>query len=224
MGWLVKLFSLLLVSTVFCNVYAVECITKYDKNGCKKVSYDVGSGMVIEQYQVIYDKDQDGVVDSLDKCSGTPFNSKVDVLGCALTTTPKQVETKSTQDKVLEAVKESQLAVVQLDIEFDTLQSKVKEIYKDEIKKFATYMLKNPSYFAKIVGHTDSKDRYSVNKELSLSRADAVKAALVKQGVKSERMQTVGMGPNEPIASNATAEGRAKNRRIEVIITTKERN
>ena len=66
------------------------------------------------------------------------------------------------------------------------------------------------------VGHTDSVGTDAYNQKLSVRRADAVKAYLVAKGVESNRVYTEGKGEKQPIASNATAEGRAKNRRVEI--------
>jgi len=66
-----------------------------------------------------------------------------------------------------------------------------------------------------IVGHTDYRTSASSEK-LSLQRAEAVKAWLVKKGVSSSRLATKGMGALEPVASNDTPEGRERNKRIEV--------
>jgi adhesin transport system outer membrane protein len=67
-------------------------------------------------------------------------------------------------------------------------------------------------------GHTDSVGSDAYNQRLSLARAEAVKAYLVSNGVDVKRVQTVGKGESEPIADNASAEGRAKNRRVEVTV------
>ncbi|AVO34175.1 outer membrane protein OmpA [Ottowia oryzae] len=66
------------------------------------------------------------------------------------------------------------------------------------------------------VGHTDSVGSDAYNQRLSVRRAEAVKAYLVTKGIERNRIYTEGKGKKQPIASNATAEGRAKNRRVEV--------
>lgn len=66
------------------------------------------------------------------------------------------------------------------------------------------------------VGHTDSIGTAAYNKKLSLRRAEAVKAFLVSHGVAADRIYVSGKGETQPVASNKTAEGRAKNRRVEI--------
>lgn len=79
-------------------------------------------------------------------------------------------------------------------------------------------MVANPDVQVVITGHTDSVGSQQFNQVLSLERAQAVRNWLVQKGIASNRMRTVGRGENEPVASNATDEGRAENRRIEFYV------
>ncbi|MCA9717291.1 MAG: OmpA family protein, partial [Myxococcales bacterium] len=75
-----------------------------------------------------------------------------------------------------------------------------------------------PSIRIEISGHTDSIGDPEYNKDLSRRRAEAVKSYLVENGIAPDRVETRGAGMDEPVASNQTAAGRAKNRRIEFTI------
>jgi OOP family OmpA-OmpF porin len=66
------------------------------------------------------------------------------------------------------------------------------------------------------VGHTDSVGSDAYNQKLSVRRAEAVKAYLVSKGIEKNRVYTEGKGEKQPVADNKTAEGRAKNRRVEI--------
>lgn len=79
-------------------------------------------------------------------------------------------------------------------------------------------MKKNPSVKFDIQGHTDSTGSKDYNYDLSLRRADAVKTYMVGKGIAAERLQTHGYGPDRPVATNTTDEGRQMNRRIEFVI------
>jgi outer membrane protein OmpA-like peptidoglycan-associated protein len=72
---------------------------------------------------------------------------------------------------------------------------------------------------AALEGHTDSTGAAAHNRELSLRRAVAVKAALVVAGMADASVRTVGKGEGQPIASNTTSDGRAQNRRVVIIVT-----
>lgn len=69
-----------------------------------------------------------------------------------------------------------------------------------------------------VVGHTDNTGSASLNQNLSQRRAEAVSSYLQARGVTASRIRTMGMGPNQPIAGNDTEAGRAKNRRVEILI------
>ena len=69
-----------------------------------------------------------------------------------------------------------------------------------------------------VEGHTDSRGSARRNEELSRLRAEAVRDYLLSRGIPSERIRAVGVGPSRPVADNATPEGRANNRRVEIVI------
>ena len=73
-----------------------------------------------------------------------------------------------------------------------------------------------------IEGHTDSTGGEDFNIVLSEKRAQAVKEYLVMRGISADRITTVGAGPSRPIADNSTKEGRAMNRRVEIVLPTPE--
>ncbi len=72
-----------------------------------------------------------------------------------------------------------------------------------------------------VQGYTDSQGSESFNRELSQHRAEAVRTYLVSHGIASDRVTAEGFGPANPVADNATAEGRADNRRVEIIVQPK---
>jgi outer membrane protein OmpA-like peptidoglycan-associated protein len=79
-------------------------------------------------------------------------------------------------------------------------------------------MQDNPSITVTCEGYTDSVGSDAYNLKLSQRRADAAKAYLVKKGIAASRIKTKGHGKADPVASNATAEGRAENRRVEIVV------
>ncbi len=108
---------------------------------------------------------------------------------------------------------------VTLNIEFDTGKSDIKPMYNDEIKQVADFMKAHPDRNVLIQGHTDNVGSEASNVALSQARAKSVKDYLVDRfGIAGDRLQAIGYGPNKPIASNATAEGRQQNRRVEAVV------
>ena len=86
------------------------------------------------------------------------------------------------------------------------------------LDKVADVLLANKTRNLTIEGHTDSKGSDSFNQSLSQHRADAVRDYLVSRSYQSNLIRTNGMGESHPVADNATSEGRANNRRVEIII------
>ncbi|MNS75740.1 Peptidoglycan-binding protein ArfA [compost metagenome] len=70
----------------------------------------------------------------------------------------------------------------------------------------------------RIIGHTDSTGNDGINDPLSLARAESTRNYLTSRGVNGSRIQVQGMGSRQPIATNDTAEGRARNRRVEIFV------
>ena len=100
-------------------------------------------------------------------------------------------------------------------IEFQSNKSIIKAKNNRLLNELSDTALLCPNVKIEIIGHTDSLGNDLKNRELSLSRAKAVVAKLFALGIPLERMEAEGRGESEPIANNATDEGRAKNRRIE---------
>ncbi|MCE5210064.1 MAG: OmpA family protein, partial [Deltaproteobacteria bacterium] len=149
------------------------------------------------------DSDFDGVPDSLDKCPGTPSGTVVDKNGCV-------------------AAAEKKTISMRLKIEFDTDKAVVKKKYHNEIKAVGDFMKEHPDATATIVGHTDNVGNAKKNLTLSKARANSVRQYLIKKfGIKGSRITAIGYGAEKPIASNATKEGRQKNRRIVAVFETK---
>ena len=102
-------------------------------------------------------------------------------------------------------------------IHFESDKSTLDQGATPLLDDLATALKNFPDWGLRIVGHTDATGEPAANEVLSVERADAIKAALVERGVTTERLQAAGVGENRPIASNETPEGRALNRRVELV-------
>lgn len=104
------------------------------------------------------------------------------------------------------------------DVTFDTNSAEVKPGLLSEMDRVAQIMVQYPQTRILVEGHTDSTGKLDYNNRLSLQRAESVKNLLVQRGVAPSRIIANGYGPSQPIATNATAEGRRQNRRVEIKI------
>ncbi len=159
------------------------------------------------------DSDGDGVSDLFDKCPNTPASDKVDGAGCPLPKpdTVKPVKVIITDDDrrlVREAIS---------NLEFATGKSSILPKSYASLDRVAELMVRK-NLSLKLAGHTDNVGTEANNMRLSKDRAESVKAYLVGKGVNPSRIEATGYGELQPIASNKTAAGRQKNRRVEFTI------
>ena len=102
-------------------------------------------------------------------------------------------------------------------IYFDTGKSVVKPESNPSLDEITKLLKQNAGLMLYVVGHTDNMGNLESNVKLSADRADAVVKALVGKGVAASRLKAAGVGPYCPVASNQTDEGKAKNRRVELV-------
>ncbi len=164
---------------------------KYDK--CPKIAGPR------ENYGCPYaDSDNDSVPDKDDLCPMTP--GAISNAGCPVI--------KKEEQEVLNTAFDN--------LEFNTARSTIKKSSYSSLDQLAELLLKKKDFKLLIEGHTDNVGREVANMSLSQNRALAVKKYLVKKGVSADRFTVKWYGETRPIADNNTAEGRAKNRRVEM--------
>jgi outer membrane protein OmpA-like peptidoglycan-associated protein len=117
---------------------------------------------------------------------------------------------------------DNQLKVnVPSDLSFDSGRSNIRPALAPILSKFAQGL--DATMHVEIVGHTDSQGSEAVNNPLSVERAASVRDYLVAQGVSATRISIDGKGERQPVADNSTAEGRARNRRVEIFLREPEK-
>lgn len=145
------------------------------------------------------DSDGDGVPDTADKCPNTLAGARVDANGCV------QEEQKISLPN----------------IEFEPASTILAAGGKDKLEAVVSFLQSQPEVHVDVFGHTDSQGSEKYNLKLSDGRAKSVMEYLVSRGVDASRLSAKGFGETQPIAPNDTAEGRAKNRRVELLLRTK---
>ena len=138
------------------------------------------------------DTDGDGVTDDKDKCAGTPAGTKVDETGCPAA------------PLILEGVK------------FETNKAILTAGSSVTLDKVASTLMAHPTEKIEIEGYTDNSGTSDYNHQLSLKRAETVKAYLVSKGVAADRLTTKGFGEENPLVPNTSAANKQENRRVEI--------
>jgi outer membrane protein OmpA-like peptidoglycan-associated protein len=104
-------------------------------------------------------------------------------------------------------------------VQFATGAATLNTEAREALARFSGIVGTYPELRFKIEGHTDTTGSAEINRELSLQRAVTVRDYLVGQGADASTIEVEGLGPDQPVADNATAEGRARNRRVEIVLT-----
>ncbi len=183
------------------NAYPNEgSITKTNINSTTKIDSKIDSNPKIDSNYKI-DTDGDGIVDRLDRCpqlAGVASNG-----GC-----PEiKKEVRVIFQKAL------------LGIQFESAKYIIKPLSYVILEHVARVLNENPNYLVEVQGHTDNLGDPAKNQTLSENRANAVREYLISKGIDPKRLTSNGYGQMRPVAENTTIEGRAKNRRVEFIVS-----
>lgn len=154
----------------------------------------------------VLDSDGDGVPDYRDKCPNTPAGQKVDKDGCPLAKPePAAVPIPAPKMPTLESVN------------FDFDKAVIREADIPDLDQAAGTLGQWGDVKVEVAGHADSIGGDAYNMGLSMRRANAVRDYLIGKGVAADRLIAKGYGESQPIADNATADGRFQNRRVELV-------
>jgi len=174
------------------------------------------------------DADGDGVVDSADRCPNTPRGTAVDASGCPADSdgdgvtddkdrcpgTPAGVQVDAVGCRIL--FEERQTTLILEGVNFETGKAELTQAARAILLTVAQSLVANPDIRVEVGGHTDITGSRALNMRLSQARAESVRNFLIQNGVSADRMTAKGYGPDKPVASNNTRDGRAQNRRVEL--------
>lgn len=110
------------------------------------------------------------------------------------------------------------VVVMPQDILFQIDSNQINNGLRSDLAALAGNLGRFPGSTVDVIGHTDNTGSAAHNRDLSVRRANAVAAVLISNGISGSRIRSIGMGEDQPVASNLTAAGRSQNRRVEVII------
>jgi OOP family OmpA-OmpF porin len=176
-------------------------------------------GMEVDAQGCPLDSDADGVVNYADKCPSTPPGVAVDSSGC-----PPDSDADGVPDYLDQCpstpigatVNEVGCWSLKATMLFDTNSSYIKVEAHPLLDEVVTILEKNPQIEVEIQGYADNTGTAEYNQWLSERRAKRVMDYLVSKGIDSGRLEAKGYGSTRPVAPNATEEGRAQNRRVEL--------
>ncbi len=217
-----------------------------DEKGCPKDSDGDGvpdakdtcpatpKGAKVDEKGCPLDGDGDGVFDGIDRCPGTPAGTKVDSKGCPLDSDGDGVNddldkcpgtTRGTTvdadgcpppPKAAPLFEGGKKELVLEGVNFETNKAVLVPESLAVLDRVAASLADWPEVRVEIGGHTDSQGAAGYNLGLSEKRAQAVKDYLASKGIDAARMTSKGYGETKPIADNNTADGRARNRRVQL--------
>lgn len=154
-------------------------------------------GAAVDDVGCPLDSDKDGVPDGLDDCPNTLYGVAVDPNGC--------IDLSMLSEPMV------------LNIDYISGSFEIDPRSRERLRKLALTLSLVPAVRLEINGYTDNIGTAVANRELSLKRANRVRDFLVDSGVARSRIKTFGRGEADFVASNQTAAGRAKNRRVEIV-------
>ncbi len=185
------------------------------------------AGVMVDAKGCALDSDKDGVADSSDQCAGTKAGARVDDKGCAINmdldgdgiVNAKDECPNTASGTVVDKTGCELKADIKLDkIQFTSGTALLSGDSKSILDNIAKILKENKHLVFEVAGHTDNRGDYNFNVTLSEKRAQSVRQYLVNSGVSANRLTAKGYGPDKPVVSNDTREGRSQNRRVELVL------
>lgn len=212
------------------KVNADGCPLDKDNDGVPD-AYDqcpnTAPGALVNSQGCALDSDNDGVPNGLDACPNTAPGVLVDNKGCSLDEDGDGVPNKidACPGTIAGARVNSQGCVISQNVElrgihFEFNKARLMVDSRSVLKTVAESLINEPSVGVVVEGHTDSVGSDNYNQQLSQKRANAVADFLVSNGVRANRIKAIGYGESRPAASNDTEEGRERNRRVELKLSS----
>jgi len=172
----------------------------------------------------VSDSDGDGIPDARDRCPGTPQGAAVDSRGCVLVSDSDGDGIPDNRDLCANTPRGARVnasgcvdKLVVQNLVFASNTAELQPQSKAQLSAVVEKIKGNPAIRGMtITGHTDDRGAAAYNQYLSEQRAQAVRSYFIEQGIDGNMIRAVGKGESDPVANNATAAGRAQNRRVEI--------